>query len=138
MSATFGHVYVYLIYGIHHCLNFTTERFGTGAVLIRAVEPTEGIEEMRARRATSDPVRLASGPGRLCEAFAIDLSFDGKPIGSEIKIRRRETTPEIIASPRIGISRAIELEWRFYERGNRFVSRPALARKGKSSASESE
>jgi DNA-3-methyladenine glycosylase len=123
MSETFGHVYVFLIYGMYHCLNFTTEQYGTGAVLIRAVEPTKGIDGMIARRGTSDLFRLASGPGRLCEAFAIDLAFNGKQVGREIKIRSRRSEPEIISSPRVGISQATDLEWRFCERGNRFVSR---------------
>ena len=123
MSATFGFIYVYLIYGVYYCLNFTTERAGTGAVLIRAVEPVKGIERMMARRKTSDLLRLACGPGRLCEAFAIDLTFNARPVGREIKLRDRTLIPEIAAAPRIGISQATELEWRFYEAGNRFVSR---------------
>jgi DNA-3-methyladenine glycosylase len=123
MSATFGFIYIYLIYGMYHCLNFTTERAGTGAVLVRAVEPVKGIERMMARRGTSDPLRLACGPGRLCEAFAIDLTFNARPVGSEIKLRDRTMVPEIAAAPRIGISRATELEWRFYEAGNQYVSR---------------
>ncbi|HWP43486.1 MAG TPA: DNA-3-methyladenine glycosylase [Blastocatellia bacterium] len=124
MRVTFGHIYVYMIYGMHYCLNFTTERAGAGAVLIRAVEPLKGIERMVERRGTSDLRRLASGPGRLCEAFAIDLSFNGKPLGREIKLRERSATPEIASSRRIGLSQATDLEWRFYEAGNRFVSRP--------------
>jgi DNA-3-methyladenine glycosylase len=123
MTATCGHVYVYLIYGMYYCLNFTTDRSGAGAVLIRAIEPVKGIEKMIERRKTSDPLRLASGPGRLCEALAIDLSFNGEPIGRDIKLRARSLAPEIASSPRIGVSQATDLEWRFYERGNRFVSR---------------
>src|SRR6266568_5067956 len=76
MQKTFGHVYVYFIYGMYYCLNFTTDRTGTGAVLIRAAEPTRGIEVMKERRRTDDIRKLASGPGRLCDAFGIDLSFN--------------------------------------------------------------
>jgi DNA-3-methyladenine glycosylase len=123
MRETFGHVYVYLIYGMYYCLNLTTERGGVGAVLIRAVEPARGIDSMIERRGTSDVKKLASGPGRLAEAFGIDLSFNGKPVGREIRIRGRKFAPEISAGPRIGISRAVDLEWRFYETGNPFVSR---------------
>jgi DNA-3-methyladenine glycosylase len=123
MRETYGHVYVYLIYGIYYCLNFTTERFGVGAVLIRAVEPTAGIELMMERRGTDDLRKLASGPGRLSKAFGIDASFNSKPVGREIKLKPRAVEPEIVSGRRIGITRAVELEWRFYERGSRFVSR---------------
>jgi DNA-3-methyladenine glycosylase len=123
MRETFGHVYVYLIYGMYYCLNITTERQGTGAVLIRAVEPTGGIELMSQRRGTSNIRLLASGPGRLCAAFGIDLTLNGKPLGRDIHILSREAAPPISASPRIGITRATELDWRFYETGNPFVSR---------------
>ena len=125
MRDTFGHVYVYLIYGIYYCLNFTTERSGVGAVLIRAVEPIAGIEEMIERRGTTDLKKLASGPGRLCQAFGVDARFNGGPVGREIKLIERADEPQISSGPRIGITRATELEWRFYETGNPFVSRRA-------------
>jgi DNA-3-methyladenine glycosylase len=124
MSETFGHVYVYLIYGMYYCLNFTTERAGTGAVLIRAAEPVRGIREMARRRGVADARQLARGPGRLCQAFGIDITFSGKPVGREIKVREREREPEVSTSARIGITKATELEWRFYETGSPFVSRP--------------
>ena len=124
MRDSFGHIYIYLIYGIYYCLNFTTERSGVGAVLIRAVEPTGGIEEMIGRRGTTDLKKLASGPGRLCQAFGIDARFNGAAIGREIKVIERAGAPRISSSTRIGITRATELEWRFYETGNPFVSRP--------------
>jgi len=123
MQQTFAHVYVYFIYGMYYCLNFTTDRSDAGAVLIRAAEPTGGIELMKERRGGVDIKRLASGPGRLCEAFGVDLSFNGEPIGDRIKVRARRSTPEIGVSKRIGISRDAHLEWRFYERGSAFVSR---------------
>jgi DNA-3-methyladenine glycosylase len=123
MRETFGHIYVYLIYGMYYCLNITTERSGVGAVLIRAVEPTRGIELMCRRRGTSSLRMLASGPGRLCAAFGIDLTMNGKPLGRDVRVLARDVEPEISASPRIGITRATELDWRFYETGNPFVSR---------------
>ncbi|MFL6215122.1 MAG: DNA-3-methyladenine glycosylase [Blastocatellia bacterium] len=123
MAETYGHIYVYLIYGMHYCLNITTECEGVGAVLIRAVEPTAGFELMSRRRGTSNIKLLASGPGRLCAAFGIDISMNGQPLGKDIHIRRRETEPPISASRRVGITRAADLEWRFYETGNPFVSR---------------
>jgi DNA-3-methyladenine glycosylase len=123
MRDTFGHVYIYLIYGMYYCLNFTTERGGVGAVLIRAAEPAAGVEEMVRRRGTTDLKKLASGPGRLCQAFGIDARFNGSPIGREIKLIERAARPQISCGPRIGITRATELEWRFFETGNPFVSR---------------
>jgi DNA-3-methyladenine glycosylase len=123
MQKTFGYVYVYLIYGMYFCLNFTTDRESAGAVLIRAVEPLKGIEQMMERRMTRDLRKLASGPGRLCQAFGVDLSFNGKPVGREIRVKGRASNPVIKTSPRIGISKAKELDWRFFEQGNPFVSR---------------
>jgi DNA-3-methyladenine glycosylase len=124
MRETYGHVYVHLNYGIHYCLNLTTEREGIGAVLIRAVEPTAGIEEMIARRGTDDVRKLASGPGRLGQAFGIDLRLNGKRLGDEVKVKARRAAPSITAATRVGITRATDLEWRFLETGSPFVSRP--------------
>ena len=123
MRETFGHIYVYQSYGVHFCMNFTTERDGTGAVLIRAVEPIAGLDAMIRRRGVSEPEKLASGPGKLCQAFGIGIELNGRPIGREIKLRSGKHAPIVAQSTRIGISRAVELEWRFFERGNRFVSR---------------
>ena len=123
MHDTFGHVYVYLIYGMHYCLNFTTQSGGAGAVLIRAAEPAAGVEEMIARRGTADLKKLASGPGRLCRAFGIDARLNGLPVGREVRLIERAAAPQISSGPRVGITRATELEWRFYETGNPFVSR---------------
>ncbi|MCI0486423.1 MAG: DNA-3-methyladenine glycosylase [Blastocatellia bacterium] len=128
MRETYGHLYIHINYGVHHCLNLTTEREGIGAVLIRAVEPVRGIEEMITRRGTDDLKRLASGPGRLCQAFHVDMSLNGRPINREIKIRERRFAPHISVSPRVGITRAADLEWRFYESGNPFVSRAPRTR----------
>jgi DNA-3-methyladenine glycosylase len=123
MQQTFAHVYVYFIYGMYYCLNFTTERESAGAVLIRAVEPTRGIDVMKQRRGTDEIRKLASGPGRLCDAFGIDLSYNGEPIGRRIKVKPPPTAPIVVTSRRVGITRATHLEWRFYEQGSRFISR---------------
>ncbi|HMG35314.1 MAG TPA: DNA-3-methyladenine glycosylase [Blastocatellia bacterium] len=123
MRESFGRVYVYFIYGMYYCLNFTADRSGPGAVLIRAAEPLTGLDLMASRRGVSDPQRLASGPGRLCEAFGIDLTHNGKLIGTEIKLKPASVPPPVSSSKRIGISKAMELEWRFFEKGSPFVSR---------------
>lgn len=123
MRETFGHIYVFRIYGMHFCLNFTTERDGVGAVIIRAAEPLKGLTLMARRRGTSEPKLLCSGPGRLCLALGIDLSFNGEPVGERLKLRPAEGPEPVVArSRRIGISKAVELDWRFYEAGNAFVS----------------
>lgn len=123
MRQTFGHVYVYFIYGMYYCLNFTTDQSGAGAVLIRAAEPTRGLEVMKERRGTDDIRKLASGPGRLCDAFGIDLGFNGEKLGRHIKVRARKDIPEIAISKRVGISRDTHLEWRFCERNSPFLSK---------------
>jgi DNA-3-methyladenine glycosylase len=123
MQQTFAHVYVYFIYGMYYCLNFTTEREGAGAVLIRAVEPTRAVSLMQERRSTADIKKLASGPGRLCEAFGIDLSFNLEPVGKHIKVKPGIGKPVIASSRRVGITRDKHLEWRFFEKGSPFVSR---------------
>ena len=122
MFDTYGHLYIYLSYGMYYCLNFTTERVGVGAVLIRAVEPTRGIPEMMKRRQTEDVKTLTNGPGKLAQAFGLDLNLNGEPIGRSVKIRPRNHIPRLTSSSRIGISKATELEWRFFESGNSFVS----------------
>jgi len=123
MRETFGRVYVYFIYGMYYCLNFTTDRRGPGAVLIRAAEPISGLDIMSERRGTTDIRRLASGPGRLCTAFGIDLTLNATPIGERLKVKVRRDSPRISVSRRVGISQATELEWRFFESDNPFVSR---------------
>jgi DNA-3-methyladenine glycosylase len=127
-----GHAYVYLIYGMHSCLNVVTRERGVPeAVLIRAIEPTEGLEEMRKRRpAARKDTDLTSGPGKLCAAFGISRKQNALLLtDSELFI---EDAPplkrsQIIASPRVGIDYAEHAaEWplRFSERGNPFVSKP--------------
>jgi len=116
MYKTFGHVYVYLIYGMYHCLNFTTEKEGTpGAVLIRALEPISGIKKMQERRSTLEVKNLCSGPGKLCQALGIDKAFNGTKIGGKLKVYDGGFKPKKIErSKRIGISVAKELDWRFF------------------------
>jgi DNA-3-methyladenine glycosylase len=134
MRETFAHIYVYKIYGVHYCLNFTTEREGVGAVLIRAAEPLAGIDQMARRRGISDLKRLLNGPGRLCQALAIDTTWTGRPLFRELKLLAATHVPSIVAGPRIGISRATELEWRFFESGSPFVSRGTGGRQKRSGA----
>jgi DNA-3-methyladenine glycosylase len=122
-----GRAYVYRSYGIHALLNAVCEPEGEGAaVLIRALEPTEGIDLMRERRGV-EPVRdLCSGPGKLTQALGIGLDLNDTPLDGPISIYRRawrEPKPSA-ACERIGITRAVELPWRFCEVGSRYLSRP--------------
>jgi len=123
MRETFGHIYVYQIYGVHFCLNFTTERDGVGAVLIRAAEPLAGIGAMSARRGVADRRHLLSGPGKLCQALGVGPELNGKRLGRELRLFAALGAREVATSRRIGVSRAAELEWRFFERDSPFVSR---------------
>jgi DNA-3-methyladenine glycosylase len=125
-----GHAYVYRSYGIHWCLNLVCEGEGVAsAALIRALEPTYGLAEMRARRGTVEPRLLCSGPGRLCQALGITNELDGKPLDlPPFELRAREQPVETVAVPRIGITRAADLPWRYAEAGSRFLSRAALPR----------
>ena len=120
---TYGHVYIYLNYGMYNLLNFTTERDGIGAVLIRAVEPLEGIDAMQKRRNTTDSFKLTNGPGKLCQAFGIGPDLNNKIIGDSITLIHRRFKPEIEQSTRIGISKATDLKWRFYIKANKYVSK---------------
>ena len=124
-----GHAYVYLSYGIHSLLNFVTGAEGEGAaVLIRALEPTGGLSAMRWRRKTDALDQLCSGPGKLSGALAIDLSLNGSDLfDGPLCLRARDREPAVIAGPRVGISKAVELPWRFCLAGSSFVSRPRLA-----------
>jgi DNA-3-methyladenine glycosylase len=124
-----GHAYVYLSYGIHSLLNFVTEPAGTAsAVLIRALEPTDGTELMRKRRGQEKIEQLCSGPGKLSEALGVDLSLNGadlfQPPFELSEPDRAWSETEITASPRIGITKAAELPWRYSVKESRFVSRP--------------
>jgi DNA-3-methyladenine glycosylase len=121
-------LYVYLSYGIHSLLNFVAEPDGdAAAVLIRALEPTGGIDLMRARRGVERVEDLCSGPGKLTQALGIGLDLNGASLTDgplQVLGRDRRPRPRIVTSRRIGITRAADLPWRFSEAGNRCVSRP--------------
>lgn len=124
-----GHAYVYLIYGFHYLLNFVTESVGVPAVvLIRAVEPQDGLELMQERRRMTDRRKLCNGPGKLCQAFAIDRGHNGSDIcaGDLYVADRGEHVKNIAATPRIGIDYAGEWKhklWRFFIKDNEFISK---------------
>jgi DNA-3-methyladenine glycosylase len=121
-----GHVYVFFSYGFHWCLNFTTEEEGQpGAVLIRALEPVEGIEEMASNRGVSEVGRLTDGPGKLTKALSIDGGFNGEDLvkSRRLYVLNREEPVRVGASARIGISRGREQQWRYFVEGNPFVSK---------------
>jgi len=120
-----GHAYVYRSYGIHWCLNLVCEEEGTAAaVLVRALEPAQGLELMRQRRRTDNPRLLCAGPGRLCEALAVTGAHDGAALDEPpFELRARTRQVEVVATPRIGITRAADLPWRYVLAGSRFLSR---------------
>lgn len=121
-----GRLYVYRSYGIHWCANVVCGEDGVGtAVLLRALEPTAGIETMRARRGVDDVRLLATGPGRLTQALGIDAAFDDADlIEPPFVVRPARGPVDVVASPRVGISRAVDLAWRYSLAGSSFVSRP--------------
>ncbi|HWG56908.1 MAG TPA: DNA-3-methyladenine glycosylase [Gaiellaceae bacterium] len=121
-----GHAYVYRSYGLHWCLNLVCEEEGSAAaVLVRAVEPTRGLEAMRERRGVADERLLASGPGRLCQALAVTREHDGLPLDEPpFELHPRVGAPQVAAGRRIGITRAADLPWRHVEVGSRYLSKP--------------
>jgi DNA-3-methyladenine glycosylase len=128
-----GRSYVFFIYGMHCCINAVTGREGKGeAVLIRALEPVEGISLMQARRKTEKLVALCNGPGKLTQALHITMDDNGLSLtDSPLQIWSSDSIPahqpptgdQIVQTTRIGISKAMDLPLRFYIRGNRFISR---------------
>jgi DNA-3-methyladenine glycosylase len=121
-----GHAYVYRSYGLHWCLNLVCEPEGSAAaVLIRALEPLHGLEAMQERRGREDERLLCAGPGRLCEALGVTREHDGLPLDrAPFELRPAPPGVEIVLGPRIGISVATELPWRYAAAGSRFLSRP--------------
>ena len=128
-EAMFGppaHAYVYRSYGIHWCLNFVCREAGHGAgVLIRALEPLAGIDVMRERRHSDNDRLLCSGPGKLCQALGVTRALNGKPLSAfPFELLPGPGGLDVVAGPRIGISKAMEVPWRFGLAGSRYVSRP--------------
>ena len=121
-----GYAYVYRSYGIHWCLNFVCEEEGSAsAVLIRALEPTQGLAKMRRRRGLDEARALCSGPGKLCEALGITNKHNGLPLDRPpFELRAREAIPEIAIGPRIGITKAVDEPWRYGMKGSKFFSKP--------------
>lgn len=130
-----GRAYVYLSYGIHKLLNAVAEPEGdAAAVLIRALAPTAGLEEMRASRGGRPDEELCSGPGKLTEALGVGLHLDGAALTEEpfLLLGREEGWEgEIATGPRVGIARAVELPWRYCVKGSPYVSRPRPAAPGR-------
>ena len=120
-----GHAYVYRSYGIHWCLNLVCEEKGVAAaVLLRALEPAHGVGEMRARRDLDKLRLLCSGPGRLCQALAVTGEHDGLPLNRPpIELRARKGEPEVVTGPRVGITQAADLPWRYGLAGSPYLSR---------------
>jgi DNA-3-methyladenine glycosylase len=121
-----GFVYVYRSYGIHWCVNFVCEKAGSAsAVLIRALQPTHGIPAMRRRRGLQDEKSLCSGPGKLTEALGIThqhnaLALDAPPFALHARVGK----PDIVAGARIGLTKAVELPWRYGLKDSKFLSKP--------------
>jgi DNA-3-methyladenine glycosylase len=131
-----GLAYVYRSYGIHWCLNLVCEDEGVAsAVLVRAVEPTHGLELMRARRRAEDPRLLCSGPGRLCQALGVTGGHDGMPVDRPpFELFPAAGSVEIVTGPRVGITAAADLPWRYGLADSRFVSRGFAVRPARRSA----
>ncbi len=121
-----AHAYVYHSYGIHWCLNFVCGPELGAAVLIRALEPTDGVEIMSARRRTTDPLKLCAGPGRLCQALAITrASHNGLPLDEPpFALSRARSAGNVASGRRIGITKGAETPWRFGLAGSPYLSRP--------------
>jgi DNA-3-methyladenine glycosylase len=126
-----GHAYVYFIYGMHYCFNVVTDRKGyAAAVLVRALEPVEGVEAMRARRKGRRDVELTSGPAKLCYALGIDQALNGMDLvaGDELWLEGELAASrlQIASGPRVGVRGddwALAVPWRFWVEGNRYVSK---------------
>ena len=122
-----GFAYVYRSYGIHWCVNFVCEEEGSAsAVLIRALEPTHGLAAMRRRRHLQEVHSLCSGPGKLTEALGITIAQNALPLDRPpIALHARTEEVEVVAGIRIGITKAVELPWRYGVKGSKFLSKPS-------------
>ena len=122
-----GRAYVYFTYGFHHCLNVKTEKKGVaGAILIRALEPLNGIEVMKKNRGKEEVRELTNGPGKLTQALKIDRRLNGEDLVRSERlflVRGKDANFEIRDSSRIGVDRGLEFKWRYFIEGNQFVSR---------------
>jgi len=121
-----GSAYIYQIYGVHYCFNVVSGPEGEGeAVLIRAVEPLDGIDIMRMRRTVDDPKRLTNGPAKICQAFELSLEDNGRMLQAGfLRITHGTAAPtKIGTSSRVGISKGQDLTLRFFEEGSPFLSR---------------
>ena len=120
-----GRAYVYRIYGAHWCLNMVCDGEPRGAVLIRALEPTDGLSLMMERRGTRDARLLCSGPGRLCQALAVTKAHDGLELDRPpFAVFAADRVHALATGPRIGLTKAADVPWRFGALGSRFLSRP--------------
>jgi len=124
-----GHLYVYRSYGIHWCMNFVCEPEGSAsAVLIRAIEPLEGLAAMRRRRGVEDLRALCSGPGKLCEALGVTRKENGMALDAPpFQLFARTKPVKIVKGVRIGITKAAKKPWRFGLKGSKFLSKPFTA-----------
>jgi len=120
-----GVAYVYRSYGIHWCLNFVCEREGSAsAVLIRALEPTQGLATMRRRRGLADARALCSGPGKLCEALGVTHKHNGLALDrAPFELRAHVVKLEIVVGPRIGLTKAVDQPWRYGLKESKFLSK---------------
>ena len=120
-----GRAYVYRSYGLHWCLNIVCGSRPGGAVLLRALEPTAGLETMSERRGVEDVRRLCAGPGSLCRALGVDIRHNDLPVDAPpFQLVPAPSAPSIVVGPRIGITKAADTPWRFGLAGSRFLSRP--------------
>lgn len=123
-----GHLYVYFTYGMHYCMNVVCGPEGHGsAVLVRAIEPLEGEEYMAQNRQDRTGVEMTNGPAKVCQALAIDRAWNGHDLHSaplQLMLQPPLAPSNIVQTTRVGLSQAKDVPWRFYMRGNRYVSKP--------------
>ena len=125
MFDTVGRAYVYRIYGLHWCMNIVGGSAPGAAVLVRALEPTHGLDVMHVRRRITKVLRLCSGPGNVCQALAITGDYDGAPLDAPpFQLLLTGAKPPLICGSRIGVTKAASTLWRFGWRGSAFLSKP--------------